>query len=88
MDLSEDALYPVNWFGDGRINGVVVVDINIFESLHLQRIDINIKRQQIKGEISDIHELMKRVFLKELFADDGAFGPEAGEVFLIAFVPV
>jgi hypothetical protein len=88
MHLSEDTLYPVDGLGDSGIDGVVVVDVHIFESLHLQRIDINIERQQIKGEVSDIYVLVKRILLEELLADDGAFGPEAGVVFLIALVPV
>ena len=67
-------------------NRVVVVDVHILQSFHLEGVQIHIDRKQVKGEVADVDVLAQAVALEKLFADDGAFGPETGEVLFDSFV--
>ena len=88
MNFPEDALQPVDTLGYSGVDGVIVVDVHVLESLHLQGVEVHINRQQVEGEVTDVHELAQPMPLEELFADNGPFGPEAGEVPLAPFVAV
>jgi len=67
---------------------MVVVDEHVFQGFHLQGVHINVQRQQIEREVSDVDIVVEIVLLEELLADDGPFGPEAGVVLFVALVLV
>ena len=71
-----------------RVYRVVVVYIHLLQSLHLQRVEVHIQRQQVEREIPDIHIVREHVVLKELLAGNGSLWPETRVVFLVAFVLV
>ena len=63
---------------------MVMVYIEFFQEFELQRIQVHIDRQQVKREVPDVHKMSDIILLEELLADDGALGPEAGIVALVA----
>lgn len=44
MNLPEDTLDAVDRLSNCRVDRVVMVDIQVLEGLHLQRVDVNIQR--------------------------------------------
>jgi hypothetical protein len=72
--------------GYSRVDRVIVVDIDLFECFHLQRIHIHVKWQQIKGKISDVYVIIELIFFKELFAYNGSFRPKTRIVFFVSFI--
>lgn len=88
MDPPEDALQPMDRLGHNRVDGLVVVDVEVLQHLHLQAVDVHVQGQQVKGEVLHLNEVRQPVELDELLTDDGPLGPEAGVVLLIALLPV
>lgn len=58
MYLPEDTLDTVDGLSNRRVDRVVMVDIQILKGLHFQRVDVNIQRQQVEREVSDIYKLI------------------------------
>lgn len=67
---------------------MVVVDIHIFEGFHFKRVEIDVQGKQVKGEIPDVNKIIQVVSFKELFADDGAFGPKTRVISLVSLVSI
>lgn len=67
---------------------MIVVDIHILESLHLERIKIDVQRKQIKWKISHLYKVIELIDLEELFADNSTFRPKTWEVPFVAFVTI
>ena len=88
VDLSENALQSMDTLSNSCVDGVIVVDIHVHEGLHLQRVEVDVDRQQIKREVSDVDVFAQVVPLEELLADDGSFWPKTREVFFDSFVAI
>lgn len=48
MYLAEDALKAMYGLRNGSVDGVVMVDVQILQKLHLERVEVHIQRQQVE----------------------------------------
>ena len=55
---------------------MVVLDVEVVDHLHLQRVQVGIEGEQVEGEIPDFHILGEVRALNEFFGGEGPFGPE------------
>lgn len=60
---------------------MVFLNIKFPHYLHLQRVQVDIQWQQIKGEILDVDKLHQVGTFQELFGSHGALRPENGVEF-------
>ena len=88
VNTTENTLKTVNTLGNSWIDRVIMTDVTLLKSFHLERIEIDVDWEQIKREVTNINILTQSIFFEELFANDSPFRPKTGVVSFDSFISV
>lgn len=83
MDSAVDALQAVDGLCDDGVDEMVVIDVEVSHNFHFQGVEIDVKGEEVEGEIFYFDVLHNFEILEVLFCCHCAFGPEDGVEFPI-----